>query len=166
MIAYCLIGGTGEGKTSFARQLTNGKPCFIFDVNGEWQELPTDTTKPRSRYWGDHNTFVDKAAQKHGGTFIVFEEATGFLHGKTQEDMRRLLIGKRHPVELGGRNIIYLFHTIQSVPPFILDMANYIVLFKTGDDLGAVKKKRLKLVKPFLELQNAPKHSKKILKNV
>ena len=164
-VSYCLIGGTGEGKSSLARKLTDGKALCVFDVNGEWSDLPFDLNQRRCRYFGDEKKFIEICVNKHNGTFCVLEEATGFFIGATGAEARKFIIGKRHPVEKGGRNIIFLFHTIQSVPPFILDTADFIVLFKTGDDVSAVKKKRDKLVQPFLRLQRAPKHSKIIIQN-
>jgi hypothetical protein len=165
-LLYCIIATTGEGKTTLTKKLTDNKPLFVFDVNGEYPELTHDLNQPRCRYYGDPLKFIEIASNKHNGTFCVLEEATGFLHGRSGEELRKFLIGKRHPIEKGGRNIITIFHTIQSVPPFILDMANYIVLFKTGDDISAVKKKRAKLVPYFLKLQNLPQYSKCIIKNV
>jgi ABC-type Na+ transport system ATPase subunit NatA len=163
--SYCIIASTGQGKTTLTKKLTEGKPLLVYDVNGEYPELTEDLNQSRSKFFGDPNKFIEIAQNKHAGTFVVFEEATGFLHGRSSEELRKFLIAKRHPVALGGRNPIFIFHTIQSVPPFILDMADYIILFKTGDDITAVKKKRAKLVRPFLQLQNAPKYSKIIIKN-
>jgi hypothetical protein len=160
------IGGTGQGKTSFVRKITEGKPLLLYDVNGEHSDLTGDTTQARSRYFGDPADFIELCRHKHGNTYCVFEEATGFLMGTMQKDMRAFCVAKRHPVDLGGRSIIMLFHTIASVPPFLLDMADMIVLFKTGDSVNEVKRKRPKLLEPYLKLQTAPRHSKLIIKNI
>ncbi len=156
---------TGEGKSSLARKLAEGKPLCVFDVNDEWLDCSTDLNQPRCRFFGDEKKFIEICQNKHGGTFCVLEEATGFFVGAVGLEMRRLVIGKRHPVEKGGRNIVFLFHDINSVPPFLLNTADYIVLGKTGDDINTVKKKRIKLVRPFLQLQRMPKHSRIIIKN-
>ncbi len=163
--SYCIIAQTGEGKSTLARQLTANKPLLVFDVNGEYQDLPTDLNQSRCRFYGEVKDFIKIATNKHGGTYCLLEEATGFFHGRSEEETRRFVIGKRHPVEKGGRNIIFLFHTVQSVPPFVLDTADFIILGKTGDDISAVKKKRAKLVEPFLRLQRMPKHSRIIIRN-
>lgn len=163
--AYCLIASTGEGKSTLAKKLSDGKPCLFFDVNGEHTDLSTNNKEKRSRFFGNPDDFITLCSNKHGGTWCVFEEATGFLMGAIQKKMRSFLIAKRHPVEYGGRNVVFLFHTIGSVPPFILDMCDYIVLFKTGDDIATVKKKRSKLLEPFMRLQRMGKYSKIIIKN-
>ena len=163
--AFVVIAATGEGKSTLVKQITAGKPLFVYDVNGEYNDLSSDLNQPRCKYFGSVKDFIKVAGNKHNGTYCVFEEATGFFHGKSEQETRLFLIGKRHPIEQGGRNAIFLFHTIQTVPPFLLDTADYIVLFRTGDDINAVKRKRAKLVAPFLKLQRMPKHSKIIIKN-
>jgi len=164
-LSYCIIASTGQGKTTLTKKLTEGKPLLVYDVNGEYPDLSEDLNQSRCKFFGDPEKFLEIASNKHGGTFCVLEEATGFLHGKSSESLRKFLIAKRHPQNLGGRNIIFIFHTIQSVPPFILDMADFIILFKTGDDINAVKKKRTKLIGPFLRLQKAQQYSKIVIKN-
>lgn len=159
-----VIAATGQGKSTWVKDLTKHSPLFVYDVNGEY-ELSEDVTLQRSKFFGDNRRFMELCKGKHGGTFCIFEEATGFMVGAMQKEVREFIIAKRHPVTLGGRNIVFLFHTIGSVPPFIMDMADYIVLFKTGDDVGTVKRKRMKLLPYFLRLQNAPRHTKIIIKN-
>ncbi len=161
-----IIAQTGQGKTTMIRKITDKKRCCVFDVQGEYTELPFDLSQPRSRFFGKHGDFIEACKDMHAGTFCVFEEATGFLSGATALEMRNFLISKRHPVEKGGRNIIFVFHTIQSVPPFILDMSEYFILFKTGDNPINVKKKAPKLYQAFLKLQRMPKYSKIIIQNV
>lgn len=165
MYTYLLIAATGEGKTTLVRKLIAKHPYIIYDINGEYREVSNDTTQPRSKFFGNPVEFIDICANKHNGTFCVFEDATGFLSGNVGNQMKSFIVAKRHPIEKGGRNIVLLFHTINSVPPFLLDTADYIVLFKTGDDISAVKKKRAKLVPYFQRLQTLPKYSKFIIKN-
>jgi len=167
-MAKCItiIAMTGQGKTTFTKQTIQGNPCIVYDINGEYEDLPFDVGQARSRFFGKPMEFIDACKEKHGGTFCVFEEATGFLAGRTGLEMRQFLIGKRHPQNLGGRNIIFIFHTIASVPPFILDMSDYFVLFKTGDNFQNVKRKAPKLYSHFMRLQGAKKYSKLIIKNV
>lgn len=162
---YTLIASTGEGKTTLVRKLIGGSPACVYDVNGEYSDFSNDINQPRCKYFGMPAKFVEICRNKHHGTWCVFEDATGFLSGKQEDAMRQFCVAKRHPLPLGGRNIIFLFHTIGSVPPFLLDMSDYIVLFKTGDDLKTVKRKRSKLVLPFMQLQRMPKFSKKIIQN-
>lgn len=163
---YCIIAAPQQGKTTLCKRLIGNKPALVFDTNGEWPEMSNDTKEARSRFFGDPDKFLELCQTKHGGTFCLFEDATGFVSGAAQKRLKQALSGKRHPLEFGGRNYIFLYHTIGSVPPFILDMADYIVLFKTGDDLKTVERKRRKLVEPFQRLQRSTNHSKIIIKNI
>ena len=165
-----LIGGTGQGKSTFLRNMINGEgvkpPCFIYDVNAEHNYLPFDNNAPRGRYFGDMREFIKMCENKHGGTYCVFEEATGFFVGAMQKNMRQLCIGKRHPVAKGGRNLVFIFHSISSVPPFLFDMADYTVLFKTNDDVNTIKRKREKMLPYFIEVSRRPQFKPLVIKNI
>lgn len=170
-ICVTLIAGTGQGKTTMVKSLIERKPCLVFDVQAEYSELSTDLNATRCRLTpsqgrNSHRDFMTVAGRKHGGTWCVFEEATGFLMGAQQSDMRAFLVAKRHPQEKGGRNILFVFHNIAAVPPFILAMSDYFVLFKTGDNPNEVKKKAPKLLPAFQQLTRMPKHSKLVIKNI
>ena len=165
-----VIGGTGQRKTTFIKEvLLNGGECIVYDVNAEYgeqranaagyickfQPLPFDANLPRSRWFGEMADFLQIVPFKHNACKIVFEEATGFFEGKTSKEMKRIIIGKRHPEDKGGRNIILVFHTIQSVPPFLFGTANIVCLFKTNDQRQQVKSKCEKLLPAFIKLQGA-----------
>lgn len=159
-----VIAATGQGKTTFVKSIIENKPHFVFDVNGEY-DLPENATLWQSKFIGSPDDFLAAAANKTGGTWCVFEEATGFLQGKQTDEMRKFIVAKRHPQATGGRKIIMVFHSIRSVPPFLFDLADFIVLFRTGDDVSEVKRRRAKLLPVFQELQRSPKYSKRIIKN-
>jgi Cdc6-like AAA superfamily ATPase len=139
------IGHTGTGKTHRVKTLLKQtkKDVYCFDVNDEYKE--------HKREIDDFKLFLEncKNLRDHN---IIFEDATGYLKGQTIEDMRKLIVAKRHK----KNNIIMLFHSINSVPPFIFELANYIVLMKTADEASTIKNKKSNLLKPFLELQKMP----------
>lgn len=160
-----IIGMTGQGKSKMTFKLIrNSNPCLVYDVNNEyglhpknpdWSlNLPTDLRQPRCRYAGDNMNMSDfmGLVRNRKNTNVVFEEATGFFSGNVGKDLIQMAINKRHT----GNNYIFLFHSLRSVPPKLLDFANIIILFKTGDDLPTVQKKHSRLVKPFLKVQRLP----------
>lgn len=170
-----VIGGTGQRKTTFIKEvLLKGGECLVYDVNAEYGQqkanrtnyvspfdpLPIDANLPRSRWFGDMSDFLNIVPFKHNGCKIVFEEATNFFEGKTGKVMKSICTGKRHPEELGGRNLIFVFHTIQSVPPFLFGMANTVCLFKTNDTKQQVKSKCERLLPAFIKLQTLPNCSR------
>lgn len=158
---YVFIGATGEGKNTFADKLIGESNCFYYDVQNNYPNLPLNNDAPRGRFYGNWKDFV-KVVQNKRDSWIVFDEATATLQGVMPEGVKMTVISK----QWHGNNWIFLFHTIRSVPPFLMDTADFIILFKTGDELSEVKRRRGKLVKPFLELMKEPKYSKRIIKNI
>lgn len=162
-----LIAATQQGKTTKCKAIIKDKPCLVFDVNGEYDDLSDDANDDRCRYFSENvKDFLNIVPHKHGGTVCVFEEATGFFAGATQKDTKKIIVGKRHPVARGGRNLIFVFHSIQSVPPFLLSTADVIILGKTGDEYRQVKAKASKLLAPFVRLQKSPQYSFLNIKNI
>lgn len=164
---YIVTGAPGEGKTPFCKAMIGGadtgvepRRCFVFDINNEYGtrtkyrgqvpfNLSSNTNEFRSRYVGDDiKTFLQVARQKQN-TVIVMEEATAFFEGKTSDLTRRLIINRYHT----GNVYIFLFHSINSIPPRIMEIANYVVLFKTNDERDTVYRKYRRLGPYFSELQ-------------
>jgi hypothetical protein len=162
MVTIIVIGMTGEGKSEFVKQYINNRNCLVMDIQDEYGartkypdqvpiNLSTNTSLPRSRYiGGDFNEYLRIVATKKN-TVCVFEEATMFLEGRIGRDMRKILINKMHT-----RNVyILLFHSISSVPPRILQLCNYVVLFRTNDETYQVERKYPSLARTFLEMKES-----------
>ena len=175
MNMYIVIGAPGEGKTPFCKKMIGGgdsgtqeNRCFIFDINNEYgtrtkypgqkpYNISTNVREPRSRFVGtDINTFISVALTK-ANTIIIMEEATAFFEGKTQQLTRRMIINRYHT----GNVYIFLFHSINAVPPRIMEITNYVVLFKTNDERDTVYRKYRRLAPAFGELQTNPHGSGK-----
>lgn len=156
MYVHVIIGHTGEGKTHFTKNflLKSGKKNYVFDINNEYANF-----KDTEIELEDFNKFTKNCLEKTDTNF-VFEDATGFMSGKTEDVMKKIVIKKRH----SRNNLIFLFHSIQDVPPFIFRLSNFVVLFRTNDLAKSVKEKEPKILKQYLELRKMPKHSKKIIK--
>jgi hypothetical protein len=75
--------------------------------------------------------------------------------------MRKLIVDKWH----AKNNIIILFHTINSVPPRILEMTDTVVLFKTADDENTIGRKYRKLLPHMLSLRDKPDRTKLVIDN-
>jgi hypothetical protein len=58
----------------------------------------------------------------------------------------------------------FIFHSINSVPPRIMEMANYVVLYKTNDRDYIVQYKYPRLFQHFLDLQPMSSGSSRIIK--
>lgn len=145
------IGHTGMGKTTRVKKALKAskKNKYIFDVNNEYNDYNREIDADFRKFMDTAKTLTDSD--------IVFEDATGYLTGKTADEMRKLIVAKRHT----RNNIIMLFHSISSVPPFIFQLANWIVLLKTSDELKTVKTKKENLINPFMKLRSTPMMSNK-----
>lgn len=159
-----VIGAPGMGKSPFVRSLIGtDKRCCVFDVANEYGRrvkysglqalnLTDNTNDLRSRYTGiDLLKFVE-ICQKKKDTICIFEEATGFLQGKLQNKVTQLIINRYH----SGNTYVFIFHSINSVPPRIMEMANIVALFRTNDEATTVMGKYRRIYPNFDELQNRP----------
>lgn len=179
MYAICIIGMTKQGKSRYTREkivkpaMQQGLGCLVYDVNDEYGEyrrdrdsgalvpsigLQTDTRLYCSRYAKpDMNMreFMEIVkTKKH--TTVIFEEATGFFKGRTNEDLCKMIINKGHTIN----NYVFLFHSMRSVPPELLGLMDFLVLFKTSDEEILVKQKSQKLLPYWLDLQQKPDGAK------
>jgi hypothetical protein len=170
MHLFIIAGAPGMGKSPFVKSYIDGNNCLVFDVANEYGSrvkyagqtplnLSTNNNDARSRYIGeDLETFVKKCAAKRN-TICVFEEATGFFQGAVQQLTMRLIIGRKHT----GNVYLFIFHSINRIPPGIMEMAEYLVLFKTNDEWNTVRGKYARLLPYFEDLQNKPKGEKYII---
>lgn len=137
MINMTIIGKMGTGKTTFVKDYIKGRKAFLFDTNNEYKDLPTDYRKPISRMIDlDHKKYIQICLQKKN-TVCVFEDATGFIEGRLSDNFRKALVSKRHT---GNVNIL-IFHSMLSVPPRLIQLSDYVVLFNTSDEMYQVEKK-------------------------
>lgn len=133
---WVIVGARGYGKSTFTKNATrrvHDTRFRCYDVNGE--------------YFGDDEALPDMddfLEEMNGLTdmCMVFEEGTVFFSNRgTSKPMRKLLVAARH-----DRNQIFvIFHSIRSLPHYICDLADYVVVFSTNDteDLVQTRQPRL-----------------------
>jgi hypothetical protein len=168
---FMIIGGPGAGKTPFVRNFIADSYCCVFDVQNEYGErtkypgqtpvrLTDNTKEPRSRYvGGDVEQFISICNLKRN-TVCVFEEATAFFEGRTGKSMRRLMINRYHT----GNVYLLLFHSINSVPPRLMELSGNVVLFRTNDEEHNIERKFPRLLQYYKRLQTAQPGEKFIIK--
>jgi len=159
MYLFIVIGHTGQGKSQWTKDFckNSGKNTYVLDINNEYRGLagiyPAAHLEPKK--------FISECMQLKN-TNCIFEEATGYFKGNLGTKINQLIIAKRH----AQNNYLFLFHSINSVPPQIMEIADFIVLFKTGDEIKTVHKKYTRLFPYFMDLRNKPKFSKHIFKPI
>jgi ABC-type oligopeptide transport system ATPase subunit len=127
MKAVLIVGNTGRGKSTAARELLEiakleNRKIFVYDPNNEYQ-----------KYYNGKFTNIKEFLElvnNEKNAFILFEEATIFFSNKGYSDMLvNMLVRKRHQ----NNEIVLLFHSLRSIPTYILELCNFLVLYKTND---------------------------------
>jgi len=125
-----VVGGTGTGKTTLIKERLKNvdkRSLHLYDVNNEYTEFYTEP-------FGSFERFAKKA-QRLNDAVIVFEEATIFLSNKgSNSQVRDILVRKRHT----NCTIFFVFHSLRSVPRWVYDLSNFVVLLKTNDSESSV----------------------------
>lgn len=168
-----VIGAPGMGKSPFAQKMIEGRRCFVFDTNDEYGSrtkypgqkpigLSTVFNDPRCRYIGtDIKQFI-VLSMNRTDSVIVFEEATVFFRGNQKSLTSHVIIGRKHK----RNTLVFLFHSINRVPPEIMEMTDYVVLMRTNDEQKSIDRKYPRLLPYYLELQKAPPGEKRFIKMI
>lgn len=128
---HIIVGATGTGKTTYVKSLLEKakNAVYVYDVNNEYKIH--DEVLPK------FEVFTEKAA-KLKCSVIVFEESTIFFSNRgTNQIVTDILVRKRH----NENYIIFVFHSIRNIPRHILDLCNYITIFKTNDNPDIIRNK-------------------------
>lgn len=157
MNLFLIIGHTGQGKTTLVKRLIKNRKAFIFDVNNEYQGFSNRDTALNIKGFTERVSLLT-------GFNIVYEDATGFLRGKQSAEFMRQIVRKRHT----RNNFFILFHSINRIPPELMELANFIILFKTNDNAEIVDKKfrNEKLLKAFYKVKTNPDFKPVIIKTI
>lgn len=145
---YIVVGAPGEGKSEYVKQFIQGRRCWVFDIQNEYGDrtkypgqtpirLPNDFRQLRARYTGDNIEEFQTIAMSKRDTVIVCEEASAFFQGKQNKTTMRMIINRYHT----GNHYFFLFHGIAMVPPSIMVMCNYVILYRTLDEHNRVAAK-------------------------
>ena len=128
MTNIIICAASGRGKTTLVKNLLhNAKNVWIYDVNNEYV----------NGYKAEDFEYFKNEALKKTGSFIVFEEGTVFFPQRgCDKNLMNLLIRKRHT----KNTIVTIFHSLNRIPMYILEQANYIFLKKTNDRATVVER--------------------------
>lgn len=129
--AILIIGNRGTGKTTTTKKLlanVHKDARIVLDVNNEYADLYPFP-------FIEFDNFTKKLTTV-SNAFIVIEEATIFMDNRGyNKDMTSVLVKSRHR----GNTIVLVYHSIRSVPKYIFNLCNMIILHKTNDAENVVK---------------------------
>src|SRR5690554_2176671 len=152
-----LVAGTrGTGKTDFIKNLlASVSKSFVkslvvdtFD-NPPWRDLSTwdhperlDTfpvipldkfplwKKGIGRIYSSNTREMMSIIQAHArNTFIVFEDATRYIGSKITDDVNNFVLDSKQK----NLDLVFVFHSLTSIPPDLVRIADILVLFKTNE---------------------------------
>lgn len=127
------VGRSGCGKTTLTKEMLDARPknmpCLIYDINKEYDIYYNEP-------FDDFDVFLAKLAMEETRHhYIIIEEATIFFNTQSNfQDMKNVLVRARHT-----GNIIQLnFHSFSSIPKGIYNLLDFVIIFKTNDNLKSV----------------------------
>lgn len=127
-----IVGRKHSGKTTLAKEKFSELPNFyVVDVHNEYDYLPvSNDPKYQSRaVTKDVSGVISKVARSKGFTFLV-EDATIWLNARTSDEaLKDLIISCRHQKNV----VIFLFHSLNRIPLFVLEQADFMYLFETKE---------------------------------
>jgi hypothetical protein len=129
-----IVGKPRAGKSHEAKRLAvlAGLPLVVNDVNSEWGQRPLDLSE-----------FLDIADRRKGQpTTFVWEEATSYLDavaasGKDKKRTVNALVRRFHTKHFN----VLLFHSLRTVPVWVMDYTDRLILFPTADRPSLIRSK-------------------------
>ena len=164
MVIIGLFGEKGSGKSSFCKEELlqkryNGKYNLIsLDRRNEYGKLGLKKHLNISG-WLPPNHIEDLFVYAKDSVFII-EEATGRFKGSISNKMEDILNGARHD----NNRYIFCFHSLGSCPPQLIKYIDWVVLFNTNESEDSVNSKFPEYLDLWIDLKNAPRYTKKIIK--
>lgn len=144
--AYIIVGATGHGKSTFVKDMVSAVPdsrLYVYDVNREY--FPDEEKELE-----DIGDFSQRLLPLKESVFI-FEEATIFFSNRgSDKNIRNILVRKRH----NRNNVFLIFHSIRSIPFYIYDLCNYVIVFHTNDEADLVADKHPLLLDAYRKVHN------------
>lgn len=158
-----IVGNRGTGKTDFCKneiilpgQKNFPKTLIIDTFDSEvWHDLktfknpdgfhtkinvinPKDLGRWRSgiarMFSGDVQPMLASIQQFAKNTLLIFEDATKYVGSRLTDDMRRFVLDSKQK----NLDIVFIFHSLASIPPELVRISDILVLFKTNE--GEVSK--------------------------
>jgi hypothetical protein len=141
-----VIGRRGEGKTWFTLNKLLPKmklKKLVVDVfdHPDYSQFGKsislhhfdrfNTSGKNARIYGyDINDLMPLINTKISNTVILFEDSKRYIEPNIQKDFRRLIIEHRNK----NIDLVFQFHNLADVPPYLAAMYNVVVLFRTNDN--------------------------------
>ena len=128
MKAIILVGEQGRGKSTEAVKIIKQfgqKDLYVYDINNDYARFPNNKIKGLPSM----EAFLQIAEQVKNSV-IIYEEATIFFGNKGRsESIVNQLVRNFHTKNV----IVFLFHSVRSIPVEIMDFVQFIKFYHTND---------------------------------
>lgn len=178
-----IVGGRGSGKTDFVKNLIHPLNkrriiCDTFD-SPVWRNYKT-FKHPERESEIIHSINFDQVKEQKNGTFklissdtdqifetiekdawnslIVIEDATRFIEKKLSNDVKKMVLDTKQK----NTDLIFIFHTLSSVPPDLIRYSDFLTLFKTKENWSpyfSTKFPIQQIEKAFHKVREMPEYS-------
>ncbi len=141
-----LVGTRGTGKTTFLKKAfeAHRKTVLVLDTfdSPAWQDYPLvkmdqighlkSGVKARC-FSSDTNHMMKAVEAKAYNSTLIFEDATKYVGSKLTPDVKRFVLDSKQK----NLDLVFVFHSLASVPSDLIRICDLITLFKTKDSLNS-----------------------------
>lgn len=138
-----LVGRKFTGKTTAAQELAagSGKRVVILDTDDHpaYEGVPVLTLEELATWKGKiarviidadgADEFFTVMNRHQSNCFVICEDASKYIDPNVQRAVRAFIIDHRKR----NFDVVFMFHFLADVPPYICKQFDKLLLFKTGD---------------------------------
>lgn len=161
-IVWLFAGTRGTGKTTAVKQVVKSslmKKKLVVDSfdspvwedmehfgyeNGVNEKIPIIDIEMLRRWQSgtyrligsDLEPIMDGIEQSVMNALIVFEDATKYIGSRLNSNVKRFVLDSKQK----NLDLVFIFHSLVSIPPDLVRVANYLTLFKTQEGLPSTNK--------------------------
>jgi len=138
---FVLIARKGAGKSNFIERKILApwgfRANYIYNVNNEYNDYVNAFTEANTKE-NFLSVIQREAAHPCAYCNIIFEEADTYLRMRGEQDERVMnqIVRTFHTKNI----VVFVFHSILSIPKAIRSNIDFWVIFQTQDDVEEVKK--------------------------
>lgn len=129
------------GKTTMLKKIiaSQKQRVLIYDINNEegydaiprinFVDIPT-FKGVKKIFHSDHLLCLDMFAKYLRNSLLVLEDANVYVTPARLQSLWNILVSCRHM----GLDVCFTFHSLARVPPWLFEMTNDLILFKTSEN--------------------------------
>lgn len=137
---FLIVGGRGSGKTTWIETHVPPAAAVVVEMF---------VVADRYRGFDRRRRFDDLKISECVNRRIILEDATQLIMGGASLRVRKLVVSSKQI----GSDIFIVFHSLNVVPPFLLAMFDYIVLFKSEPPTAAKLAPYLPKIQQLMKLK-------------